>query len=318
MRRFAPKQRVDQATEYATSVHGKQLATGDTKVATCASCHGAHGIRLVSDAKSPVFPTNVATTCATCHADATRMAAYTLADGSALPTNQMAEYQKSVHYAALTKGNDLSAPTCNDCHGNHGATPPGVGSIANVCGTCHAVFAQKFETSVHRQIFDKSCVECHSNHAVLQPSDDMLGASGHAVCATCHSGADDKGAAAADKMRGQIERLKTSLNQSAALVARVGDAGIEVSDEELSLREARTKLTLARTEMHASDPALVDPVIADGLKIVAGVDQAAQKGVAELQFRRRGLALSLGAILLVVVGLWLKVRQIDRRHARQP
>ena len=34
--------------------------TGDRNVATCASCHGAHGIRLVSDAKSPVFPTNVA------------------------------------------------------------------------------------------------------------------------------------------------------------------------------------------------------------------------------------------------------------------
>src|SRR5499427_8563463 len=48
MRTFAPKQRVDQATEYATSVHGKRLTAGDTRVATCASCHGAHGIRLVS------------------------------------------------------------------------------------------------------------------------------------------------------------------------------------------------------------------------------------------------------------------------------
>src|SRR6266567_5704089 len=29
MRSFGPKQRVDQATEYASSVHGKQLAAGD-------------------------------------------------------------------------------------------------------------------------------------------------------------------------------------------------------------------------------------------------------------------------------------------------
>ena len=50
MRTFAPKQRVDQATEYATSVHGKRLAAGDTKVATCTSCHGAHGVRLVNSA----------------------------------------------------------------------------------------------------------------------------------------------------------------------------------------------------------------------------------------------------------------------------
>src|SRR5581483_9243910 len=117
MRRYAPKQRVDQASEYATSVHGKRLAAGDHKVATCATCHGAHGVRLVSDAKSPVFPTNVANTCASCHADAGHMAGYTLPGGSPLPTTQAADYRKSVHFEALTKGNDLSAPTCNDCHG---------------------------------------------------------------------------------------------------------------------------------------------------------------------------------------------------------
>lgn len=313
MRRFSPKERVDQATEYATSVHGKQLAAGHTNVATCASCHGPHGIRLVSDAKSPVFPTNVAATCATCHADPRHMAGYTLPDGKPLPTSQFADYQKSVHYAALTKGNDLSAPTCNDCHGNHGAAPPGVGAVTNVCGTCHAVFATKFQTSVHAQIFDKGCVECHSNHAVLKPSDAMLGSTGHAVCAACHSGADDKGAMAADAMHTQFARLEAGITQSGALLSRIKNAGIEVSDEELALREAATKLTLARTEMHAFEPARVTPIIADGTKIVASVDAAGQKGVAELQFRRRGLAISLGAILLLVIALGLKVRQIDRR-----
>ena len=315
MRRYAPKQRVDQAAEYATSVHGKLLATGDTKVATCISCHGAHGIRLVKDAKSPVFPTNVATTCATCHADPSHMAGYKLADGTPLPTTQLADYQKSVHYAALTKGNDLSAPTCNDCHGNHGAAPPGVGAVANVCGTCHAVFAQKFQTSVHVQIFDKGCVECHSNHAVLQPSDDMLGTKGHAVCATCHtSAADDKGGVGADAMRSSIDRLKSRIENSDALIAGVRNAGMEVSAEELALGEARSQLTLARTEMHASNPPRVDAVAQDGLKILAGVDQGGQKAVAELKFRRTGLAVSLGAILLVVVAIFLKVRQIDRRR----
>jgi predicted CXXCH cytochrome family protein len=315
MRRYAPRQRVDQATEYATSVHGKLLATGDTKVATCVSCHGAHGIRLVKDAKSPVFPTNVAGTCAACHANTIHMAGYKLADGSPIPTTQLADYQKSVHFAALTKGNDLSAPTCNDCHGNHGAAPPGVGAVANVCGTCHAVFAQKFQTSVHAQIFDKGCVECHSNHAVLQPSDDMLGTKGHAICATCHSSAaDDKGGAGADAMRGSIDRLKHGIDNSDALIARVRNAGMEVSAEELALGDARSQLTLARTEMHASNPAKVDAVAQDGLKILAGVDQGGQKAVAELRFRRTGLAVSLAAILLVVVAIVLKVRQIDRRR----
>jgi predicted CXXCH cytochrome family protein len=314
MRIYAPKQRVDQATEYATSVHGKRLAAGDGNVATCASCHGAHGIRLVSDAKSPVFPSNVATTCAACHADTKRMATYKLPDGSPLPTHQFADYQKSIHYAALTKGNDLSAPTCNDCHGNHGAVPPGVGAIANICGTCHAVFAQKFEGSIHQQIFDKGCVECHSNHAVLKPSDEMLGATGHAVCATCHNGNDDSGAKGAERMRAGIDRLRSSVDRSSVLLARIRNAGIEVSDDELALREARSKLTLARTEMHAAKPEAVDAVLEEGEQIVTGVDRSAQRGLAELSYRRRGLALSLGAILLVVVGLALKLRQIDRKH----
>ena len=62
------------------------------------------------------------------------------------------------------------------------------------------------------------------------------------------------------------------------------------------------------------DATVVDAVLNDGQKIVADVDRNGQKGLAELSYRRRGLALSLGAILLVVVGLALKVRQIDRRH----
>jgi predicted CXXCH cytochrome family protein len=315
MRRYAPKQRVDQATEYAVSVHGQQLAKGDLKVATCSSCHNAHGIRRISDAKSPVFPTNVANTCAVCHTDTARMAAYTLPGGAALPTNQLADYRKSVHYAALTKGTDLSAPTCNDCHGNHGAVPPGVGAVTNVCGTCHAVFAQKFAASVHQPIFDKGCVECHGNHAVVKPSDQMLSAASGGACEACHTAGDasDKGTAAAVAMRTGIERLKSGIDDVDALIRRIKNAGIEVSDEQLALREAGTKLTLARTEMHGFEVGRVETILADGMKVVEAVGRAGQDGVAELRFRRRGLAVSLGAILIFVVSLGLKIRQIDRR-----
>jgi hypothetical protein len=315
MRRFSPRQRVDQAAEYATSVHGKRLAAGDRGVATCASCHGAHGIRAVRDVKAPVYPTNVAATCATCHASESHMRGYTLADGSPLPTNQRAEYEKSVHYSAMVTNDDLSAPTCNDCHGNHGAAPPGVGAVVNVCGTCHAVFAQRFEKSPHRELFDKGCVECHGNHAVLKPTDAMLGVEPGAVCASCHSGTDDKGAQTATKIRAGIESLKTRLERSSELVARVRNAGMEVSEQELALAEVRTRLTLARTEMHASNAALVDPVLADGVKLVDQVDAAGGQMLAELGYRRAGLAISLAAILMVVVGLALKIRQIDRRQA---
>lgn len=309
MRKFAPKQRVDQATEYATSVHGQRLAKGDTKVATCISCHGAHGVRLVSDAKSPVYPSSVAATCTKCHADAEHMKGYTLPDGSPLPTDQRAKYEKSVHHQAMVKRNDLSAPTCNDCHGNHGAAPPGVGAVANVCGTCHTMFATKFALSSHGQIFDKGCVECHSNHEISQPSDALLGTDQAALCGTCHSEGDN-GFKAATSMRAGIEKLKAAIDHSHALVASAENAGMEMSEPSINLREASNHLTLARTEMHAFDPKTVEPVIEEGLAITGKVDADGQAALAEVSFRKTGLAVSLGAILLVVVGLGLKIRSL--------
>jgi predicted CXXCH cytochrome family protein len=309
MRKFAPRQRVDQAIEYATSVHGQQLAKGDTNVATCVSCHGAHGVRLVSDAQAPVYATNVAATCTKCHADPARMKGYTLPDGSPLPTDQRVKYERSVHHEAMVKRNDLSAPTCNDCHGNHGAAPPGVGAITNVCGTCHTVFATKFALSAHSQIFDRGCVECHSNHEIVAPSDAMLGTDKAAICSTCHSEGDN-GHAAAATMRAGIDKLKAAIEHSRATVATAENAGMEMDDEELALREAANHLTLARTEMHAFDPKVVDTVLQAGLGITSKVDVDGRQAMDEISYRKRGLAASLVAIVLVVIGLALKVRSL--------
>ena len=313
MRKYAPKQRVDQGAEYATSVHGQQLAKGDTKVATCISCHGAHGVRLVSDAKSPVYAVNVAATCTQCHADPERMKGYKLPDGSPLPTDQRAKYEKSVHYAAMTQRNDLSAPTCNDCHGNHGAAPPGVGAVTNVCGTCHGVFATKFALSTHSQIFDKGCVECHSNHEIAKPTDTLLGTDKSSLCVTCHSDGDN-GFTAAAGMRAEIEKLKAAIDRSHALVATAENAGMEMGAQSLALREASNHLTLARTEMHAFDPKLVDTVLQAGLGLTTKVDAEGQAAMAEVSYRKTGLAVSLGAILLVVVALGLKIRSLRPRE----
>lgn len=312
MRKYAPRQRVDQATEYATSVHGQQLAKGDTKVATCVNCHGAHGVRLVSDAQSPVYPLNVAATCTKCHGDPEHMKGYTL-NGGALPTDQGAKYEASVHHAAMTQKNDLSAPTCNDCHGNHGAAPPGVDAIANVCGTCHTVFATKFALSTHAVIFERGCVECHSNHDIREPTDAMVGTDEKALCATCHSEGDN-GHKAAMAMRAGIEKLKAAISHSEEQVAVVENAGIEMGEQILAMREAANHLTLARTELHAFDPAAVQTVLDEGLGLTAKVDEAATAAQDELSFRRTGLAISLGAILLVVVALQLKIRTL-KPHA---
>src|SRR5262249_4061390 len=109
MRKYNPGLRTDQLSQYHTSIHGKRLAAGDAKVAVCVDCHSVHDLRPPSDPRSTVNAVNIPNTCARCHADAERMKEYKI------PTNQFAEYKKSVHHEALTVRGDLSAPNCATC-----------------------------------------------------------------------------------------------------------------------------------------------------------------------------------------------------------
>jgi predicted CXXCH cytochrome family protein len=311
MKRFNPSLRVDQEREYSISVHGKLLKAGDPKVATCISCHGVHGIRAVTDPLSSVYAANVAETCSKCHADAERMQGYQI------PTDQYAKYKKSVHANALYVRQDLSAPTCNDCHGNHGATPPGIASVANVCGQCHMRQAELFRASPHKAAFDQrefgECIKCHSNHFIAKPGDEMIGTGEKPVCVTCHT-AGDKGFIAAGAMRARIDELIGSIDQSTQILDRAERAGMEVSRPKFEMKEATDALTHARVLIHSSSTAEVDKVVAPGLAASVKGYQAGLAALAELRFRREGLAVSLVFILFLAVLVYLKVKQIERQQ----
>ena len=141
----------------------------------------------------------------------------------------------------------------------------------------------------------------------------MIGTSKGTLCLTCHEDAGDAGFIAAGRMRASIESLKASLASNTDLIARARNAGMEVSNQELALAEVRTRLTQARTEVHAFDPAVVDGVVNEGIKALRDVSRAGDEALSDLQYRRRGLFVSLAAILLLVVGLSLKIRELNRR-----
>jgi len=308
MKRFDPSLRVDQETEYRTSVHGTLLRQGDQKVANCISCHGHHGILPVASPKAPVYPTNVARTCGACHADAAYMQPY------AIPTNQVEEYKKSVHANALMNKQDLSAPTCNDCHGNHGATPPGVDSVANVCGTCHVRQSEMFQDSPHRPAFAAmqlpGCVACHGNHQVEPTTDEMLGVGDGAFCVRCHV-ADDPGFQAARQMRASVDELAGHISSAEQVLQQAQNAGMEVSRPLFDLQEAGSALVQARVSVHSFSPAQLESVVKPGLDVASKAHQAGEDALHELNVRRLGLAASLVVILLAVVAIYFKVRQMD-------
>lgn len=308
MRRFNPSLRTDQLSQYKTSVHGIRLAAGDTKVAICTDCHSVHDLRAPNDPRSTVNPVNVANTCARCHADAAYMSGYKI------PTNQFAEYTKSVHHDALAIRGDLSAPTCTTCHGNHGAAPPGVASVANVCSTCHVFQAQLFESSPHKEAFSSAglpgCVTCHTNHAIIHPTDELIGTGDKAVCTQCHT-EGDAGFVAAEKMKNQLVRLGGAIGDADQILDRAEQSGMEVSQAKLDLAQAKDALTKARVTIHSFNEARIESDIKPGLETAAKGHDAGQKALTERNYRRVGLGLSLVAIGLVLVGLRLYIKKIE-------
>jgi len=272
MKGFNPDLRVDQLDEYWTSRHGQLLKAGDTNVATCVECHGTHTIRAPGDPQSRVYPKTVAETCSSCHSDPVRMAGYTTAHGSPLPVNQYEKWRRSVHAAAMFAKDDLSAPTCNDCHGNHGATPPQLESIAFVCGHCHGREAGLFRSSAKHAGFEEhnqsylpdmgqggcrecheppspsanitnltefsECITCHGNHAVLSPSIAMLGPLLETPCAYCHEGDSPAAASLAEPEQTlrNYQREKQVLLQQAKAAGLEGDARFDwLVDQALDL-----------------------------------------------------------------------------------
>lgn len=309
MRQHNPSLRTDQLSQYQTSVHGKLLAKGDTNVAVCVDCHGVHDMRPPKDLRSPVYPTNVATTCAHCHADVNHMKAYKI------PTDQFEKYKASVHYEALTVRGDLSAPNCATCHGNHGAAPPGVDTVQNVCSTCHVFQSQLFNASPHKAAFQAasmpSCITCHSNHKIVHTSDAMLGTGKTSVCMDCHS-EGDAGYKAAAEMAQQLGQLDSRMKQADELVTRAQRSGMEVGEARTDLDQTRDSLTKARVTIHSLDPARVNQDVQAGLKTADKALQGGKAALAERDYRRKGLGFSLIAILIMLMGLAMYIRQIEK------
>ncbi|MBI2818634.1 MAG: cytochrome c3 family protein [Acidobacteria bacterium] len=314
MHRYNPSVQTDQMSLYYTSQHGKLLRQGDRRVATCINCHSVHDIKLASDPSSPVYPLNIPDTCGKCHSDPEYMAGYDDLPG----LTQVTDYQKSVHYASLREQGNLSAPTCITCHSSHGAIPPGARSIADVCGTCHANNRQYFEASPHAAAFAemdiRGCVQCHGNHEVKRSDERML-VGPDSVCLTCHQ-EEDAGATRAQEMADKIHQLDAAINLARATLEEADQAGMDVSASTAELANAHSHLVISRTAIHSLDSVQVGDEIDQGLPIAAKVLQEGKDKLAEIQSRRKGVALFSLLVLAIVLSLYLYIREEDK--SQQP
>ncbi|MEE8335320.1 MAG: cytochrome b/b6 domain-containing protein [Candidatus Neomarinimicrobiota bacterium] len=189
----------DAEAEFKNSIHGQSLFKkgSDQEAASCYSCHGSHNILPSDETQSLVYPSNLPGTCGTCHLSSKIVEKYDIPD-----IRPVEHYSNSIHNQKLIA--DLSAATCNDCHGVHdiknNLDPTSSISHANIsktCGKCHDAIFDEYEASVHWQALQRgqrespACIDCHGEHAILSINSDspetVKRSEAEKTCAKCHT-----------------------------------------------------------------------------------------------------------------------------------
>ncbi|MBI4831978.1 MAG: cytochrome c3 family protein [Candidatus Lindowbacteria bacterium] len=304
--------RVDEYDLFKRSGHGRALfEKGDTKVATCVSCHGAHKILSKKDPGSPVYFKNMAATCGKCHSDAEYMKGY------GLPTDQAAQYSRSYH-AQIIRGeipdkNPALAPTCASCH-THSPLLPGAVEVPEICGRCHSVTAKYFKDSPHyvalTEVGLPRCVDCHGNHEILYPGIEIFSADQHRSCGSCHDPSSSE-YQAGQQIKSLLEDATKQVSLMEKELADIEHSGRNLDDLKTLTEEARTNLTEVLPITHTLAIERIkektDLVIANAAKLV----QNTSEFKAELKARKRNLAIILAVIFVNIGFLYLKRRSLD-------
>lgn len=313
MRQFNPRIRVDQLELYLTSHHGQAYQKGDLKVAVCTDCHGVHGIQAANMPQSLTFAWNVAQTCGRCHSNVNLMKQY------GRSSQQEEDYRASVHARALYDKKDLSAPTCNDCHGNHGAAPPEVASVANVCRQCHPSPAELFSRSPHKTAFDEAgiseCEACHGHHRIVAPSDEMLAGGKEDTCSQCHD-TNSLPYRRGSELREKFSGLAGRLDYLASRLEAVRKKGVEVSEARYELQQARSSFLEARNLVHGLSWNEVEKRIEDSTSTMIRVESLALAAEKEAKLRKTGLIVATVFLFFLAVAILLKAQERRRREAR--
>jgi hypothetical protein len=312
MRQYQPRIATDQVEQYYTSYHGKMLEDGDKKVADCSSCHTSHAITSAKDTRSTVYALNVPATCAQCHGDSDYMKSYNI------PTDQYEKYAKSAHGVSLLEKQDTGAPACNDCHGNHGATPPGIVSIGHVCGLCHVNNMQYFSSSAMGKVFEEqelhACEECHGHHLVKKTTDEMIGVGDESVCLECHSEGDE-GYMVAESLYVELKGAIALYDSAYVRLSEVKQKGMDDVDIGYLLRDAHQNIIKSRTLVHTFDPAKVSVKTGESAANSKSAIMLANKEVEDYYIRRRGFGLATIFITILVVALFFKIRDMESKRS---
>ncbi len=310
IKKFNPALKTDQLEAFKTSKHGIGVfKNNDQNVATCSDCHSYHKILKVSNPLSPVYPLKIIDTCKECHSDKNLMSKYGISG------REVEDYKKSVHGELLFEKKDLSAPTCKDCHGSHGAIPPGVSSIKFICGNCHILNQEYFEKSPHKKPWEENnfsqCEECHSNHYVKKTDDEMLNEK-DGICLNCHS-KEDNGGKLMVYFYENLKKLRDLYEEKLNLAKKAENRGIFMEDTFINLQNIREKYIKGKTLIHYFSKENFDLDLKEGFDLLKDVEKELDSAFKEVSFRSKGLLIFSFFALILAILIILKLRNMEKK-----
>jgi len=139
----------------------------------------------VADLDSAVSPVNQISNCGACH------------DGE---SGLIDDYLTSEHGRALLLSGLTEAPSCSDCHGDHGIlavgddrAPTSHWTVPETCGSCHQILFETWRTgSAHGLAWQQHedgpvCTNCHASHGTADPTMPAKRLASADICGDCHA-----------------------------------------------------------------------------------------------------------------------------------
>ncbi|HUV96443.1 MAG TPA: cytochrome c3 family protein [Acidobacteriaceae bacterium] len=241
----------DEATGISGSVHA------EASEHPCTSCHGdAHVIVAKSDRRSAVYPLNIPHTCGNCHgSDA-------MAKKHNLP-NVYPLYMDSIHGFALSKEGLLVAANCQSCHGSHRIlsrkdpqSPTYKTNIPKTCGNCHAKIEADYEHGIHGKALAAGnlkapvCTDCHTAHAILQPTEAAFRMQSTPICGSCHT---DKFSTYRDTFHSQLGSLGGYVETARCWDCHAAHDVLPASDPDSPIHQTNLVKTCGRCHAGANE-----------------------------------------------------------------
>ena len=173
-----------------------------------------------------------------------------------------------------------------------------------------------------RRLFDKFRIGA-THYTYRDPVTGELVEASIIRCTNCHgatAGGDtgDATAAASAVFLDQMRRLTTNIARTERMLLRARRGGVATGNAAASLDhavDAQIQLEVLVHSFSTDEASPFSRTAAEGLQHAQAASQMGIAALDELEFRRKGLAAALGIILLVLIGLGLKIREVARRRA---